>query len=52
MRLNERELALFAGSAADRDGRMYYKHLSHGSGGVSREGESCRRTNMTNIVLV
>lgn len=41
MRLNDKELALFAAGPADRDGRMYHKHLNHGSSGTGREGESC-----------
>ena len=36
MRFNDKELATFAAGTAERDGRMYHKHLSNSSS--SREG--------------
>jgi len=38
MHLNDRDLAFLASGPADRDGRMYHKHLSPGSVANHREG--------------
>src|SRR5688500_20186675 len=40
MHFNDRDLAFLASGPADRDGRIYHKHLSPGSAGNNREGEA------------